>query len=72
MLNYLFALASIIIGITCLFLSKSTKYYKNIENKYGEAAADKVTKSLKIWGYFLLVAAVILLIALLFEVGAVK
>jgi hypothetical protein len=72
MLNYFFALASIMIGIICLFLAKSKKYYKNIENKYGEVAANKVTNSLRIWGYFLLIAAGILIIALLFEVVAVR
>lgn len=67
MFNYLFALASILIGIICLFLAKSKKYYANLERKYGEFAANKVSRSLRIWGYFLLSAAGILLIALLFE-----
>jgi hypothetical protein len=67
MLNYFFALASIMAGIICLFLSKSKKYYKNMETKYGEFAANKLTRSLRIWGYFLLIASCILIIALLFE-----
>jgi hypothetical protein len=72
MLSYLVALASVMIGIICLFLAKSKKYYKNIENKYGEAAANKLTNSLRIWGYFLLIGAGVLIIALLFEVGGVR
>jgi len=53
-------------------LPKIKKYYENIENKYGEVAANKVTRSLRIWGYFFLIAAGILIIALLFEGAAVR
>jgi hypothetical protein len=69
MLNYyyLFALASILAGIVCLWLSKSSKYYGNIEKKYGEVMAQKMARSLKIWGYFFLIASGLLILALLFE-----
>jgi hypothetical protein len=65
-------MASIVAGIICLFLSKSNKFFKNIDNKYGEAAANKLTSSLRIWGYFLLIAAGILIVSLLFEGTALK
>jgi hypothetical protein len=72
MFNYFFAMASIVAGITCLFIAKSKKYFKYINNKYGEAAANKLSSSLKFWGYFLLIAAGILIISLLFEGTALK
>ena len=69
MLNYyyFFALASILAGIVCLVLSKSSKYYGSVEKKYGEAAAQKMARSLKIWGYFFLIASGLLILALFFE-----
>jgi hypothetical protein len=72
MLNYFFALASITAGIICLFLTKSKKFYDNIENKYGEFSASKLTRSLRIWGYFLLITAGILMLSLLFEGTALR
>ena len=69
MLNYyyLFALASILAGIVCLVLAKNSKYYGSVEKKYGEAAAQKMARSLKIWGYFFLITSGILILALVFE-----
>ncbi|MFI5354410.1 MAG: hypothetical protein ACHQX0_02250, partial [Desulfobaccales bacterium] len=68
MLNYyLFALVSILVGIVCLVLAKSSKYYGRVEQKYGEAGAQKMTRSLKIWGYFFLITSGILILTLAFE-----
>jgi hypothetical protein len=68
MLNYyLFALISILAGIVCLVLAKSSKYYGRVNQKYGEAAAQKMVRSLKIWGYFFLITSGILILALVFE-----
>jgi hypothetical protein len=67
MLNYLFGIGSFLAGLICLCLSRSKKYYGYIEPKYGEAAAQKMTRSLKIWGYFFLIASGLLILALFFE-----
>ncbi len=68
MLNYyLFALISILAGIVCLVLAKSSKYYGRVEQKYGEAGAQKMTRSLRIWGYFFLITSGILILTLVFE-----
>ena len=67
MLNYLFGLGSLLAGLICLFLPRSKKYYGSIEKKYGEAAAQKMTKSLRIWGYFFLITSGILILTLAFE-----
>ena len=69
MLNYyyLFALASIVAGIACLALGRSSRYYGSVGKKYGEAAAQKMARSLKIWGYFFLITSGILILALVFE-----
>jgi len=67
MLNYIFAIGSLLVAVICLFLSKNTPYYGSIEKKYGEAAARRMAKSLKIWGYFFIVASGIMILALLFE-----
>lgn len=65
--SYFFALASILAGIVCLFLAKSSKYYGSVEKKYGKPAAQKTVRSLKIWGYFFLITSVILILSLVFE-----
>ncbi len=67
MWNYLFALVSLLVALVCLFLSKNARYFANVERKYGEAAAQKMTRSLKIWGYFLLITVGLLILALILE-----
>jgi hypothetical protein len=68
MLNYfLFAFVSVLAGIVCLVLAKSSKYYGSVERKYGEAGAQKMTRSLRIWGYFFLITSGILILTLVFE-----
>jgi len=67
MLHYIFGLGSLVAGLICLFLSRSKKYYGSIEKKYGEAAAQKMTRSLKIWGFFFLITSGILILTLSFE-----
>jgi len=69
MLNYIFALGSMLAGVICLFLSRSQQYFGRVEKSYGEAAAQKMTRSLKLWGYFLLITSGILIMALVFEGG---
>ena len=64
---YIFALGSLLAGAICLFLSRSRQYFGRVEKSYGEAAAQKMTRSLKIWGYFFLITSGILILALLFE-----
>jgi hypothetical protein len=66
---YIFALASLLAGAICLFLARSQAYFGRVEKSYGEAAAQKMTRSLKIWGYFFLVTSGILIIALVFGGG---
>ncbi len=67
MWNYILALGSLLVSFICLFLSGNKKYYGSIEKKYGEAAAQKMTRSLKIWGFFFLITSGILILALSFE-----
>lgn len=67
MLNYIFALGSLLVGLIVLFLSGSKKYYASLEKKYGEAPAQKMTRSLKIWGFFFLITSGILILTLAFE-----
>lgn len=67
MLTYIFALLSVLAGVICLFLSRSQAYFGIVKKSYGEAAAQKMIHSLKIWGYFFLIASGILILALLFE-----
>ena len=67
MMKYILALSSIVAGIVCLSLSRSAKYYGSIEKKYGEAAARKMTNSLRNWGYFLLITSGVLILALVIE-----
>lgn len=67
MLNYIFAIGSLLVGVICVFLSRNDKYYASVERKYGQAAAQKMVRSLKIWGYFFLIASGILILALIFE-----
>ncbi len=68
MLNYMiFALASLAGGLICLFLSRSKSYYGRVEKSYGQAAAEKLTRSLKIWAYFLIIGSGLLILALWFE-----
>ncbi len=67
LIYYLFALISMLAGVVCLFLSRSSKYYGSVEQKYGEAAAQKMVRSLKIWGYFFLFTSGILILSLVFE-----
>ncbi len=69
MLNYyyLFALISILAGIVCLVLARSSKYSDRVAKNYGEAAAQKMARSLKIWGIFFLVTSGILILALVSE-----
>ena len=67
LIYYLFALVSMLAGVVCLFLSRSQQYYGSVEKKYGEAAAQKMARSLKIWGYFFLFTSGILILALVFE-----
>jgi hypothetical protein len=61
---YLFAFGSLLVGLACLFLSRNKKYFANLEGKYGEAAVQKLTRSLKNWGYFFLFTSVVLLVSL--------
>ena len=65
--NYILALGSLLVSFICLFLARSKKYYGSIEKKYGEAAAQKLTRSLKIWGYFFLITSGLLILVLFFE-----
>ncbi len=66
MLNYyLFALVSLVAGLFCLGLSMNKKFFGNIDQKYGQAAAEKMTRSLKIWAYFLIIASGLLILSLL-------
>jgi hypothetical protein len=67
MLNYLVALGSMLVGLVCLFLSRSRKYFGNMEGKYGEAAAQKVTRIFRNWSYFFLIAGAVLIVALSLE-----
>ncbi len=68
MLNYyLFALFSLVAGLFCLGLSLNKKFFGNIDQKYGQAAAQKVTRSLKIWAYFLIIASLMLVLTVIFE-----
>lgn len=67
MLNYIFAIGSLLVAGICLFLSRNTTYYASIERKYGEAAAQKLTRSLKIWGIFLSITSGILILSLILE-----
>lgn len=67
MLNYLFAFGSLLVASICLFLSRNKKYSARIEGKYGEPAAQKLTRSLRIWGYFFLITSGLLILALFFE-----
>jgi len=67
MWHYILALTSLLVSFIGLFLSRSKKYYGSIEKKYGEAAAQKMTKSLRIWGYFFLITSGILILTLAFE-----
>ncbi len=68
MLNYvIFALVSLAAGLIGLFLSRSKQYYAKLEKSYGQAAAQKMSRSLKIWGYFLITASGLLILALWFE-----
>jgi hypothetical protein len=67
MWNYILALGSLLVSFICLFLAGSKKYYGSIEKKYGEAAAQKMTRSLRIWGYFFLITSGLLILALFFE-----
>ncbi len=68
MLNYfIFALVSLAGGLICLFLSRSKPYYGRVEKSYGQAAAQKMSRSLKMWGYFLIIASGLLILALWFE-----
>jgi len=69
MLTYIFALGSMLAGVICLFLARSQPYFGRVEKSYGEAAAQKMTRSLKMWGYFLLITSGILILALVFEGG---
>jgi hypothetical protein len=64
---YIFALCSLLAGGICLFLSHYQRYFERVEKSYGQAAAQKMTRSLKIWGYFLLSASGVLILALIFE-----
>ena len=64
---YLFALISMLAGVVCLFLARSRQYYGRVEKKYGDAAAQKMVRSLKIWGYFFLITSGILILSLVFE-----
>ncbi len=48
LIYYLFALISMLAGVVCLFLSRSSKYYGSVEQKYGEAAAQKMVRSFRI------------------------
>jgi hypothetical protein len=66
-LNYIFALGSLLVAVICIILSRNKQYFASIERKYGEAAAQKLTSSLKIWGYFFLITSGILILALIFE-----
>ncbi len=65
--SYIFAIGSFLAGLICLGLSRTKKYLGNVEKKYGGAAAQRLAKSLKLWGYFLLVASFLLVLALLWE-----
>jgi len=68
MLNYyIFALFSLLAGVICLSLSRSKQYLGRVEKSYGEAAAQKLARSLRLWGYFLLITSGILILALVFE-----
>jgi hypothetical protein len=68
MLNYyMFALCSLLAGAICLFLSRSKRYFERVEKSYGKAAAQKMTRSLRLWGYFLLTTSGVLILALIFE-----
>ncbi len=68
MLNYyIFAICSFLAGLVCLVLSRSQRYFGRLEKSYGQAPAQKMTRSLKIWGYFFLIASGILILALLLE-----
>jgi hypothetical protein len=69
MLTYIFALVSVLAGVICLFLSRSQAYFGRVEKSYGEAAAQKMTRSLKMWGYFFLITSGILIVALVLEGG---
>jgi hypothetical protein len=64
---YIFALCSLLAGAICLFFSRSKRYSERVEKSYGEAAARKMTRSLRIWGYFLLTTSAVLILALIFE-----
>ncbi len=64
---YIFALVSVAAGLFCLGLSLNKKFFGTIDKKYGQAAAQKMSRSLKLWGYFLIVASVLLILALLLE-----
>jgi hypothetical protein len=67
MLNYIFGIGSLLVAGICLFLSRNTKYYASVERKYGEAAAQKMTRSLRTWGYFFLITSGILIVVLFLE-----
>ena len=67
MFNYIFAIGSLLVAGICLFLSRNNQYHASVERKYGEAAAQKLTRSLRIWGYFFLITSGILILALIFE-----
>jgi hypothetical protein len=67
MWNYILAFGSLLVALTALFLAGNKKYYGSVEKKYGEAAAQKMTRSLKIWGYFFLLTSGLLILALIFE-----
>ena len=69
MLSYIFAIVSFAVGIFCLTLSKNRKYFATVESKYGQPAAEKVVRSLRIWGIFFLVASGILMLSLALEGG---
>ena len=69
MLNYyIFALGSLVAGVICLFLSRSKQYFGRAGKiLWCRPPAQKMTRSLKIWGYFFLITSGILILALLFE-----
>jgi hypothetical protein len=69
MLTDIFALGSVLAGVICLFLSRSPAYFGRVEKSYGEAATQKMTRSLKMWGYFFLITSGILIMALVLEGG---
>jgi len=69
MLNYLFSVWFILVGIIAIFFAKSDKFILKVTEQNGKLYADKLKKMLNIGGYISIVCA-LLLSAITFLKGA--